>query len=335
VDIDAAIQEAVAALRAGELVGMPTETVYGLAADATNADAVREIFRVKGRPSSHPLIVHIGSADDLDVWARDVPPVARALAERFWPGPLTMVLPRAAHVLPEVTGGQDTVALRVPGHPVARALIDAFGGGLAAPSANRYGRISPTTADAVREELGDAVRIVLDGGPSQVGLESTIVACLNGQVTVLRPGHITRDEIARVAGTVAPAATSRAPRVPGSTRSHYAPLTPLLMVTPDELSPTVRRLVADGYRVAVLALRPPPRGLRASLWVQATPDAEAYARDLYARLRMLDQAGADRLLVERPPDGPLWVAIHDRLRRASAAAADDDAPPDSPERDAP
>src|SRR5690606_38746458 len=149
---------------------MPTETVYGLAADATNADAVREIFRVKGRPSSHPLIVHIGSADDLDVWARDVPPVARALAERFWPGPLTMVLPRAAHVLPEVTGGQDTVALRVPGHPVARALIDAFGGGLAAPSANRYGRISPTTADAVREELGDAVRIVLDGGPSQVGL---------------------------------------------------------------------------------------------------------------------------------------------------------------------
>ncbi len=333
-DTAAAIREAVAALRAGELVGMPTETVYGLAADATNADAVREIFRVKGRPSSHPLIVHIGSAADVDAWARDVPPVARTLAARFWPGPLTLVLPRAMRVLSEVTGGQDTIALRVPAHPVARALIEAFGGGLAAPSANRYGRISPTTADAVREELGDAVRVVLDGGPSTVGLESTIVSCLGGRVSVLRPGHVTRDAIAGLAGPLDEAGGT-APRVPGSTRSHYAPLTPLVVVASPDLAAAVERLQADGYRVAVLALRPRPRGLRAGLWVQATPDAEAYARDLYARVRMLDHAGADRLVVERPPDGPAWVAIHDRLRRAAADAADDDAPAEGPERDAP
>lgn len=334
-DTAASIREAVAALRAGELVGLPTETVYGLAADAANADAVRRIFRVKGRPSSHPLIVHIGSAADVGTWARDFPPAARALAARYWPGPLTLVLPRAAGVLSEVTGGQDTVALRVPEHPLARAVIEAFGGGLAAPSANRYGRISPTTARAVREELGDAVRVVLDGGPCDVGLESTIVACLDGHVSVLRPGRVTREEIARHAGPLTDVRDASTPRVPGTTRSHYAPATPLIVTDAADLTAAIQRRLDAGHRVAVLALQPRPNGIDAEPWVEASRDADAYAHDLYARLRALDDAGADHLVVERPPDGPAWVAVHDRLRRAAAGAAADVGAIDGPEADAP
>ena len=192
------IAAAVAALQAGDVIGLPTETVYGLAGDASNPVAVARIFAIKGRPSSHPVIVHLPDAAQVPRWARETPPAASALMRRFWPGPLTIVLPRTASVSAAVTGGQDTVALRVPAHPVALQVLQAFGGGLAAPSANRYGRISPTTAAHVRADLGDEVRIVLDGGPSDVGLESTIVACIGQQISILRPGRIGADEIEHV-----------------------------------------------------------------------------------------------------------------------------------------
>lgn len=310
------IAAAVEALRAGEVIGLPTETVYGLAADASNPAAVARIFAIKGRPSDHPVIVHLAEAADMSRWAREVPPVAAALARRFWPGPLTLVLPRAPSVALAVTGGQDTVALRIPAHPVALAVLRAFGGGLAAPSANRYGRISPTTAAHVREDLGEQVRIVLDGGPSEVGLESTIVACLDGRVTVLRPGRIGVEAIEAVSGPVT-TATAAAPRVPGSVASHYAPRTPVELIASAAVADVVTAHQRDGVRVAALAPSSPAEAA-AVAWIVAAPDAERYGRDLYSHLRTLDQAGADVIVVARPPEAPDWVAIHDRLTRAAA-----------------
>jgi len=327
------IQRAVEALRAGALIALPTETVYGLGADASNPEAVRQVFAVKGRPSGHPLIVHLASAEAMDTWAREVPPAARALAAQFWPGPLTLVLHKAPHVPSEVTGGQDTVALRVPAHPVARAVLEAFGGGIAAPSANRYGRISPTTADAVREDLGDAVAVVLDGGPCEVGLESTIVSCLDDTVSVLRPGRVTHEDIERCVGPLEPR-PGHVPRVPGSTRSHYAPLTPLTLVGSEDLTETVRQFEDEGLTVGVLALRARPSALRPRMWVVARQAPDAYGQDLYAQLRALDKVGADRLVVERPAEGPLWTAVHDRLRRA-AATDEEDEPAEAPDASAP
>lgn len=315
-------------MRAGQLIGLPTETVYGLGADAMNPDAVRGIFAAKGRPPTHPLIVHVASAKALPRWAADIPAAARALAARFWPGPLTLVLPRAAGVPLVVTGGQETVALRVPAHPLALAVLSAFGGGVAAPSANRYGRISPTTADHVREEMGSAVAIVLDGGPCEVGLESTIVACLDGRVTLLRPGRLTQRELEDVVGALhAPVA---APRVPGSARAHYAPLTPLAIVAAGDLEATRAAHAAAGRRTAVLALRPAPGDVPPAEWVSLPVNAAQYAHDLYATLRTLDGLGAHIVLVERPPDGDTWTAVHDRLARAAAGHA-----PDATLREAP
>ncbi|MGH8229492.1 MAG: L-threonylcarbamoyladenylate synthase, partial [Steroidobacteraceae bacterium] len=219
VDIEAAVQ----ALRDGELVAFPTETVYGLGANAQNPAAVRKIFEAKGRPPSHPVIVHLDSPRYLHRWVREVPESASKLGERFWPGPLTIVMPRAGNVHDVVTGGQDTIAIRVPSHPMAQQLLTAFGGGIAAPSANRYGRLSPTRPEHVRDELGDVVRLVLDGGECQIGLESTIVACLDGTVQLLRPGAITATQLREVVGDQLAGADAAAPRVPGSTPSHYAP----------------------------------------------------------------------------------------------------------------
>src|SRR5450755_4720015 len=223
VDIDAAVQ----ALRDGDLVAFPTETVYGLGANARNPAAVRKIFEAKGRPTTHPVIVHLDSARFLHHWVRAVPEVATKLAERFWPGPLTMVLPRATNVHDILTGGQDTVAVRVPAHPMAQQLLTAFGGGIAAPSANRYGRLSPTRAEHVRDELGDAVKIILDGGECQIGLESTIVTVEGSTVRLLRPGAVTAGQIRAVVGELLMGANLESPRVPGSTPSHYAATTPM------------------------------------------------------------------------------------------------------------
>lgn len=305
------IDTAVAALRRGEAIGLPTETVYGLAADAANPDAVRRIFALKGRPADHPLIVHLPAADSIGDWARDLPDAARELARRFWPGPLTLILKRQPRVPDEVTGGQDTVGLRVPAHPVAQAVLQSFGGGLAAPSANRFGRISPTRAEHVREEFGDAVPVVLDGGECEVGIESTIVDLSGRTPRILRPGMIGRAAIEAVIGPLGENGGD-APRASGTLEKHYAPRTPLRLVARDELAAD-----RDSH---VLALDTLPRGSH-GLALPAHPDG--YAHGLYAALRELDASGAARLLVERPPDDPRWLAVHDRLRRAAAGAGPD------------
>jgi L-threonylcarbamoyladenylate synthase len=256
-----------------------------------------------------------------------MPDSAARLAESFWPGPLTIVLPKAAHVLEAVTGGQETVALRAPAHPIARALLAAFGGGIAAPSANRYGRISATRAADVREELGERVALVLDGGDCEVGLESTIVACLDGRVTLLRPGAVSRSQLVDVAGPVSePDATS--PRAPGRERSHYAPGTPLSLVNGPDIDSAVRREIAQGHRIAVLARGSPSFTSERLVWRQLPAQPAAYGRALYAALRQLDAAGAARIYVEDVPAGEAWAAIADRLGRA-AARPDGEALPDA------
>lgn len=314
------IEQAVAVLRAGGLVAFPTETVYGLGADAANPAAVRRIFEVKGRPSSHPVIVHLADAAQLAGWAREVPEAARKLARRYWPGPLTLVLGRAKGVSDVVTGGQDTVALRVPAHPVARRLLARFGGGIAAPSANRHGRVSATTADHVRREFGDAVPCVLDGGEADVGIESTIVDLSGTAAALLRPGWITADEIEAVLGVPLATAAANAPRAPGTLAAHYAPGTPLAVMEGDLALELAASLARQGKRVAMLA-RSAQRPLLPGLeWYPAPADAAGYAHALYAALRRLDEAGCDLILVEQPPREAAWAAVNDRLRRAAAGA---------------
>jgi L-threonylcarbamoyladenylate synthase len=320
------VQQAAERLHAGELVAFPTETVYGLGADASNPAALAKIFAAKGRPADHPLIVHIADADQLSTWARDIPPAAAALAKTFWPGPLTLILKRQPTVPDLVTGGQDTVGLRVPNHPLALQLLRAFGSGLAAPSANRFGRISPTTAQHVREELGQSVAQVLDGGPCKVGIESTILDLSRGEPVILRPGMISADQIGQVLGKLpvgpdqASGAIANAPRVSGSLDSHYAPTTPMRLVSPQQLMLEVDRLMTDGQRVAVLSPQPCPHAHEGVVWQQALNHPVAYARDLYANLRGLDRSGASMILVEETPKHAEWLAIRDRLTRAAHGA---------------
>ena len=312
---------AAARLKAGDLVAFPTETVYGLGADASNADAVRKVFAAKGRPSDHPLIVHIADVAQLGEWACEIPFAATKLALAFWPGPLTLVLKRSARVSDAVTGGQDTVAIRVPSHPVAQQLLRAFGGGVAAPSANRFGHVSATTAAHVREEFGDLVACVLDGGAADVGIESTIVDCSRGGVTLLRPGWITPQQIEAAAGVPLTAPDAQAPRVSGSLEKHYAPQTPVMLMEGDLVVELARSLSRQGKRVAVLArttLQPVIEGM---VWKAAPADAAGYAHDLYSNLRELDHAGCDAILVEQPPEAVEWLAIRDRLTRSAAGSA--------------
>lgn len=332
------VAEAARALREGRLVAFPTETVYGLGADARNEAAVRQIFRAKGRPADHPLIVHLPSSEHVGAWAVGVPELAYALAERFWPGPLTLILRRHPEVLDAVTGAQETVGLRVPGHPVARELLGVFGGGVAAPSANRFGRISPTTAEHVRAELGGAA-LILDGGPCRVGLESTILdlstleptgGVLRGVPRLLRPGGVALADLQAVVGertgleiqALTPSATP-VPRVSGALASHYAPTTPAVLV--DDAATFLAEGSGAGGGFAVLAWRPRPElDVAASgalrLW-KTLPDTPAdYGRLLYAALRELDGLGCARLLVEAPPKAPAWAAVADRLRRATTPA---------------
>jgi L-threonylcarbamoyladenylate synthase len=322
----AQIARAVDVLARGGLVAVPTETVYGLAADAENADAVRAIFAAKGRPADHPVIVHVAGADALDGWTRDAPAQARALIETFWPGPLTLVLPRGPRALDAVTGGQDTVGLRCPSHPWARALLLAFarddrGRALAAPSANSFGRISPTTAQHVRDDLGEKpagrVDLILDGGACPVGIESTIVDLSGAAPRLLRPGRVTREQLEATLGEPVPDAGSDAPRASGRLERHYAPGTPLELVDAARLPARINEL--RGTTLAVLApaqaLLDRPVHVKRRLLAPST--ADEYARRLYALLRELDAAGVQRLLVARPPQGAAWEAIHDRLRRAS------------------
>jgi L-threonylcarbamoyladenylate synthase len=313
---DALIAQAAAVLKAGGLVGLPTETVYGLAADAASAQAIARIYAAKGRPSDHPVIVHLASVGQIDEWAIDIPEQARTLARAFWPGPMTLILKRAAHVLDAVTGGQDTVGLRVPSHRVAQAVLKAFGGGVAAPSANKFGRVSPTTAQHVRDEFGDALDLVLDGGASAVGIESTIIDCSGDAPRVLRPGAITTTMIDAVLGKHGGFAAPQVevPRVSGSLDSHYAPRTCLLLVAADNLPQALS--AHAGKRIAVLS-RVRPERVSPAHWLPAEAEPGLYARQLYASLRQLDAAGADLMLIEAPPDGPEWQGINDRLRRAA------------------
>ena len=319
-EIDAAVQT----LRDGDLVAFPTETVYGLGANAQNPAAVRKIFEAKGRPISHPVIVHLDSPKYLHRWVREVPEICLKIAEKFWPGPLTMVLPRAPNVHDIVTGGQETIAIRVPSHPMAQQLLTAFGGGIAAPSANRYGRLSPTRAEHVRDELGDAVKIVLDGGECQIGLESTIIQCDNNQVRLLRPGAVTASQLREVAGELQMGPDLQSPRVPGSTPSHYAPATPMMIVPTGEIDSQAAAMSEGGRRIAVLAQRLPLKAHKYVTWINAGRRPDQYGHDLYANLRTLDKVGSAQILVQDVPDDERWDAVRDRLMRAASSVTDSD-----------
>ena len=321
----AALARAVELLRAGELVAFPTETVYGLGADASNPDAVKKIYAAKGRPRNHPLIVHIAEISQVSEWAATMTPEATRLAERYWPGPLTLILPRAARVDALVTGGQSTIALRVPSHPVAHALLSQFGGGVAAPSANRHGRVSATTAEHVRSEFGDTVRCVLDGGASDVGIESTIVDVSGAAPVLVRPGAISAQQLERTLGRTLAPATADTPRAPGTLTKHYAPQTPVMVMEADLLLELAGSMTRQGQKVAVLARSAPQPLLAGLTWVAAPADARGYAHDLYASLRALDRLGCAAILVEALPLDSEWAAIHDRLMRAAAGSSSPDA----------
>ncbi len=307
------VRRAAEILRAGGLVAFPTETVYGLGADASNADAVGRLYRVKGRPTDHPVIVHFDSMERALAWARGISPHGRILAERFWPGPLTLIVKGNEKAKPFVTGGQPSVGIRVPSHPVAHELLKAFGGGVAAPSANRFGRVSPTTAAHVREDLGADVDLVLEGGASEIGIESTIVDCSAGGFAVLRPGRISTREIEEVLGAKS-AQPQASVRHSGGLERHYAPHTPARMVATHELD---REIARFGDKVAVLAFSRPDE--RVDYWLRMPREPHGYAQRLYAVLRELDTAGCEQILVEAPPEAPEWAAVRDRLRRACGA----------------
>ncbi len=317
----ASIALAAQRLRDGELVAFPTETVYGLGADAGNAGAVHRIFAAKGRPSDHPVIVHVGKGEHVERWAREFPEGARKLAAAFWPGPLTLILPRAPHVGDAVTGGQDSVGLRMPSHPVAQELLAAFaaagGSGIAAPSANRFGHVSPTTAQHVADDLGDAVAMILDGGACDVGIESTIVAFTGTEPMLLRPGGIGIDDLARVLGATPRAPDATAPRASGTLASHYAPHAPVRLVAPGALLREIAGMNSRGDRAAVLAHSDARPADFTGVWIAASADAARYAHDLYANLRALDAPGVAAIVVERVPDTLQWLAVRDRLARAA------------------
>jgi L-threonylcarbamoyladenylate synthase len=307
--VSSEVRRAAQILRAGGLVAFPTETVYGLGADAASEKAIARLYAVKRRPVDHPVIVHFASADDAFRWAAAVPQAARELAKKFWPGPLTLILKRSALAKDWVTGGQDTVGLRVPSHPVAQQLLKEFSGAIAAPSANRFGNVSPTTAAHVRDDLGKDVELVLEGGPSEVGIESTIVDLSGGSAVLLRPGRVSFEDLKRVIGSVE-LRTTNSPRHSGGMQRHYAPRTPARMVPAHALD----KEISKGKSVAVLAFSRPDE--RVEFWLRMPREPHAYAQRLYAALRELDNAECEQILVEAPPDTAEWAAVRDRLKRA-------------------
>ncbi len=303
---DEVVARAVAVLRCGGVVAIPTETVYGLAADVANAVAIARVYAIKGRPVHHPLIVHAHGIEALDGYVAEMTPALRALAERFWPGPLTAIVARGPRTPRSVTGGQDTVAVRVPEHPLARAILAAFGGALAAPSANRFGRISPTRAEHVRADLGAEVDLIVDGGPARVGVESTIVDLTGAVPAVLRAGAITPSQLGDALGVPVVTRVGGAVRAPGTLASHYAPRAHLVLVDADARDAEGHRRADAGERVALLTL---------------PDDPAAAARALYATLRALDADGYDAIVATLPPDTEANAAVRDRLTRAAAPRA--------------
>lgn len=314
------IYKAAEILRAGGLVAVPTETVYGLAADARNPQAIEKVFQAKQRPHSHPLIVHLVDFNQIEDWAREVPPAARQLAEAYWPGPLTLILKKRPDVLDIVTGGQDSIALRMPRHPLTQDLLREFGGGLVAPSANRFTRVSPTTAAAVAAELGDKVDMILDGGACEVGLESTILDLSSGAPRILRPGMISPEQIAAVLGCEVSVKRQDYPdeiRAPGMHHLHYAPATRTEMITANQLQQIAKdKLPAVFLHYTELAHVPENM---TTVRMSAIPTQ--YAHDLYAVLRAQDQQQFNCILIEAVPGAPEWDAIRDRLTKACGAAA--------------
>ncbi|CCD37927.1 YrdC/Sua5 family protein, required for threonylcarbamoyladenosine (t(6)A) formation in tRNA [Candidatus Paraburkholderia kirkii UZHbot1] len=330
----AQIDEAAALLDEGQLVAFPTETVYGLGGDAENPDAIARIYAAKGRPANHPVIVHLAPEADLGYWVRELSADAQKLIDVFWPGPLTLILKRAAYIPAAVSGGQDSVGVRCPSHPVAQQLLSAFHrrrlgtgkqGGVAGPSANRFGHVSPTTAQHVRDEFGSAVH-VLDGGAAEVGIESTILDLSRGFPALLRPGHVSPQQIADVIG-VAPrlpdGSDATAPRASGTLKAHYAPRTPLALLPFEAIAPLIAAQDrSSGKKIALVA-----RASSAGEWahaasvhfVAAPEDPQSYARDLYGLLRALDRANVERILIEKLPETAEWIAVNDRLGRAAAA----------------
>jgi L-threonylcarbamoyladenylate synthase len=312
------IARAADVLRAGGLVAFPTETVYGLGADASRDDAAAKIFAVKGRPRAHPLIVHLAAGAELDDWAVEVPDAARRLVAVAWPGPLTVIVKRGPRVAAATTGGADTVGLRVPAHPMAQELLRAFGGGIAAPSANRFGAVSPTTADHVVQDLGDSVDYVLDGGPCDVGVESTIVDLSRARPVLLRPGGMPREAIEAIVGPL-DAADADAPAAPGTLASHYAPHAEVIAVELRSVPAAVEAVRERATKIAVLA---PASAFTAwpnldALLYPLPDDPAGMAHDLYAALRDLDAKHVDVVIAALPPAIGLGEAVGDRLRRAA------------------
>ena len=320
-----AIAAAVQTLKAGELVGLPTETVYGLAADAGSDAAVARIFAAKGRPANHPLIVHVADASGVDHFAANVPDFARRLIDTFWPGPLTLILPRRPGVGAVAAGGQDSIGLRCPSHPVAQAVLRACAAqgvfGLAAPSANPFGRVSPTTAAHVQAGMGDAL-LVIDGGACDVGIESTIVDCTRGAPVLLRPGGISRAQVEAACGQPlrdGAALGAPDPKASGTLLAHYAPAAPVRLMDAKALQTALDLLGADAAHIAAWSraiLKTPSSGV---IRRRMPDDAAATAQQLFAVLREFDAQGARLIWIETPPDTPEWEAVRDRLQRAAAA----------------
>jgi L-threonylcarbamoyladenylate synthase len=319
------IPAAVRILRSGGLVAFPTETVYGLGADATNAAAVEKIFRVKGRPATNPLIVHVADQNIARRYAAEWPAAAERLAERFWPGPLTLVVRKREMIVPNATAGLETVGLRSPDHPLALEMLRQFDGPVAAPSANRSTRVSPTTAQHVRDELGDAVDYILDGGPCSVGIESTVLDLTSPVPVILRPGAITAEQIAAEIGPVSDfkgaVRSDLAAVSPGQQAIHYAPRAPAYHVSRHNLDAAMRFCRPPaGELVAFVSLGPTPAALnriRFAHTIEMPASPEEYARSLYAVLRDLDLINPSAILIEMPPDEPQWAAVRDRLSRAT------------------
>lgn len=308
--LEQSINQAVEILKQGGLVGMPTETVYGLAADATNPEALQKIFQAKQRPIDHPLIVHIADKGQLSQWVSDIPPMAWLLMEAFWPGPMTLILPKAHHVSDLITAGQKTIGIRIPRHPIAQTLLKKFGGAVAAPSANRFGHLSPTTAEAVREELGNAVDLVLEGGQCEVGLESTIIDVSREPPRILRPGMITAADIESVLHAKLGVIDKSAPRVSGSLASHYAPMTPVEIIKPEDF-PNVDFPSAFVVRNSFVMQKANVEVILMS------DDPKTYAHDIYQTLRDLDKKGYKKIFIAAIPEGRAWDAVRDRLSRAA------------------
>ena len=309
----AEIRKAAEILRAGGLVAFPTETVYGLGADASNAEAVARLYAAKRRPAGHPVIVHFADTARAFEWAREVPEAAGKLARRFWPGPLTLILKRSSRARDFITGGQDSVGLRVPSHPVAQELLRAFGGGIAAPSANVFGKLSPTAAAHVRQDLAARADLILDGGPSEIGIESTILDMSGREPVLLRPGGISKLQLEEILDSGIQEKNSTSPRHSGGLERHYAPRTPAQLVPPHALDAEIGKRKAS---VAVLAFSRPDE--RVDYWIRMPREPGAYARRLYAALRELDGTECETILIEAPPETPEWDAIRDRLSRAAA-----------------